>query len=59
VERRELGVFLEEMIKIPKALTQDSQCSGRDPNWASPEYTSEALPLGSSYSVILRGNRFV
>jgi hypothetical protein len=51
-----LGVFLEEIIKIPKFLSLDSQCPCRYPNWASPEYTSETLPLGPSCLVILRGN---
>jgi hypothetical protein len=39
------GIYLEELKKTTKNLSQDSRCLGRDSNRDPPEYMSEALPL--------------
>jgi hypothetical protein len=40
------GIYLEELQKTTKTLSQDCRCLSRDSNRDPPEYKSEALPLG-------------
>jgi len=39
------GIYLEELQKTTKTLSQDCRCLSRDSNRDPPEYKSEALPL--------------
>jgi hypothetical protein len=40
------SIFLEELRKTSKNLSQDSRCPDQDTNRAPTEYKSRALPLG-------------